>query len=42
MEADDLGTTFDELKNGGISDSPLTHFTSLALVLLALVIFKSF
>ena len=42
MEADDLGTTLDELKNRGLSDSPLTHFTSLALVLLVLVIFKSF
>ena len=42
MEADDLGTALDELKNGGLSDSPLTHFTSLALALLVLVIFKSF
>ena len=42
MEAGDLGTTLDELKNRGLSDSPLTYFTSLALVLLVLVIFKSF
>ena len=38
MEADELETTLDELENGGLSDSPLTHFTSLALVLLVLVI----
>ena len=42
MEADDLGTTLDELKNQGFSDSPLAYFTSLALVLLVLVILKSF
>ena len=42
MEADDLGTTLDELKNQDLSDSPLTYFTSFALVLLVLVIFKSF
>ena len=41
MEADDLGTRLDELKIQGFSDSLLTHFTSLALVLLVLVIFKS-
>ena len=34
MEADDLGTRLEELKNQGLRDSLLTHFTSLALVLL--------
>ena len=42
IEADDLGTTLDELKNRGLSNSPLTHFTRFALVLLVLVIFKPF
>ena len=42
MGADDLGTGLDELKNQGLSDSLLACFTSLALVLLVLVILKSF
>ena len=35
MEADDLGTTLDELKNQGLSDSPLTYLTSFALVFIS-------
>ena len=42
VEADDLGTRLDELKNRGLPGLFLTHFTSLALVLLVLVVFKSF